>query len=77
MKYVQNFTDIDDKMIRRANEEGITSEEVAKNTSPNTSPTPRARVREATVHPKATENIQQIIDLITTLIDKATLRGQR
>ena len=71
VKYVQNFTDIDDKMIRRANEEGITSEEVAKKYIAEYFTDAHALgVREATVHPKATENIQQIIDLITTLIDK-------
>ena len=78
--FVQNFTDVDDKIIKRANEEGITERgSRRKDTSPNTSPTPHALgVREATVHPKATENIQQIIDLITTLIDKGyAYRGQR
>ena len=69
--FVQNFTDVDDKIIKRANEEGITSEEVAKKYIAEYFTDAHALgVREATVHPKATENIQQIIDLITTLIDK-------
>ena len=77
--FVQNFTDVDDKIIRRAaeeartaaNEEGISSEEVAKKYIAEYFTDAHALgVREATVHPKATENIQQIIDLITTLIDK-------
>ena len=69
--FVQNFTDVDDKIIKRANEEGISSEEVAKKYIAEYFTDAHALgVREATVHPKATENIQQIIDLITTLIDK-------
>ena len=69
--FVQNFTDVDDKIIKRANEEGISSEEVAKKYIADYLTDAHALgVREATVHPKATENIQQIIDLITTLIDK-------
>ena len=68
--FVQNFTDVDDKIIKRANEEGISSEEVAKKYIAEYFTDAHALgVREATVHPKATENIQQIIDLITTLID--------
>ena len=68
--FVQNFTDVDDKIIKRANEEGITSEEVAKKYIAEYFTDAHALgVREATVHPKATENIQQIIDLITPLID--------
>ena len=69
--FVQNFTDVDDKIIKRANEEGISSEEVAKKYIAEYFTDAHALgVREETVHPKATENIQQIIDLITTLIDK-------
>ena len=69
--FVRNFTDVDDKIIKRANEEGISSEEVAKKYIAEYFTDAHALgVREATVHPKATENIQQIIDLITTLIDK-------
>ena len=69
--FVQNFTDVDDKIIKRANEEGISSEEVAERYIAEYFTDAHALgVREATVHPKATENIQQIIDLITTLIDK-------
>ena len=63
--FVQNFTDVDDKIIQRANEEGISSEEVAKKYIAEYFTDAHALgVREATVHPKATENIQQIIDLI-------------
>ena len=69
--FVQNFTDVDDKIIRRANEEGITSAEVAeKYIAEYWTDVKALGVREATVHPKATENIPQIIEIIETLIEK-------
>lgn len=69
--FVQNFTDIDDKLIRKANEEGITVKEVAARyieeywTDAN-----GLGVRKATVHPKATENIDAILNIISTLVEK-------
>ncbi|MBR6812183.1 MAG: cysteine--tRNA ligase [Oscillospiraceae bacterium] len=69
--FVQNFTDVDDKIIRRANEEGITSEQVAeKYINEYFVDADSLGVRRADVHPKATENIQQIIDMVATLIEK-------
>ena len=69
--FVQNFTDVDDKIIKRANEEGITSEEVAaKYISEYFKDAEGLGVRPATIHPKATENIQQIIDMVQSLVDK-------
>lgn len=69
--FVQNFTDVDDKIIKRANEEGISSAQVAeKYISEYKHDAEGLGVHPATVHPKATENIPQIIDIITTLIDK-------
>ena len=69
--FVQNFTDVDDKIIKRANEEGITSAEVAeKYIAEYWTDVKALGVREATVHPKATENIAEIIGLIETLIEK-------
>lgn len=69
--FVQNFTDVDDKIIKRANEEGISSEDVAKKyIAEYFKDAHGLGVREATVHPKATENIAQIIELVKTLIDK-------
>lgn len=71
VKFVQNFTDVDDKIIKRANEEGITFEEVSKKyidefwTDAN-----GLNFKKATVHPKATENIDEIINIIKTLEDK-------
>ena len=69
--FVQNYTDIDDKIINRANEEGLTSAEVAeKYTAEYLIDARGLGVREATFHPKATENIGGIIDIIKALIDK-------
>ena len=69
--FVQNFTDVDDKIINRANEEGISSEEVAKKYIDEYFVDAQGLgVRAATVHPKATENIQQIIEIIETLMEK-------
>ncbi len=69
--FVQNFTDVDDKIIKRANEEGLTSSEVAeKYIDEYYTDAKGLGVRKATIHPRATENIQGIIDIIQTLIDK-------
>ncbi len=69
--FVQNFTDVDDKIIRRANEEGVSSAEIAeKYIAEYWKDVKALGVREATVHPKATENIPQIIELVQTLMDK-------
>ena len=69
--FVQNFTDVDDKIIGRAAEEGISSSELAEKYINEYFHDARALgVRDATVHPKATENIAEIIDMVSTLIDK-------
>lgn len=69
--FVQNFTDVDDKIINKANEEGVTSKEIAeKYINEYFTDAHGLGVREATIHPKATENIQQIIDIVETLIEK-------
>ena len=68
--FVQNFTDIDDKMIRRANEEGITVRELADRFIKEYFVDAQALgIRPATVHPKATEHIPEIIQLISRLIE--------
>jgi len=68
--FVQNFTDIDDKMIRRANEEGITVQELGERFIAEYYKDAKALgIRPATVHPKATEHIQEIINLVQKLID--------
>ena len=68
--FVQNFTDIDDKMIRRANEEGITVRELADRFIAEYYKDAEALgIRPATVHPKATDHIPEIISLIGRLIE--------
>ena len=69
--FVQNFTDIDDKIIKRANEEGITFEEVSKKYIEEFWVDAHGlNFREATIHPKATENIDKIIEIVSGLIEK-------
>ncbi len=69
--FVQNFTDIDDKLIRKANEEGITVKEVAdRYIREFWTDAKGLNVREATVHPKATENIDEIQRIISELVEK-------
>ncbi|MBQ7500834.1 MAG: cysteine--tRNA ligase [Clostridia bacterium] len=69
--FVQNFTDVDDKMIRRANEEGITVKEVAeKYIAEYFTDAKGLGVRPATYHPRATENIDEIIAIVSDLIAK-------
>ncbi|NLI65873.1 MAG: cysteine--tRNA ligase [Tissierellia bacterium] len=72
VKYVVNFTDIDDKIINRANEEGCTSQEIAERYI-------EAFLEDAhglnlydykTINPRATEYIDEMIDFIQGLIDK-------
>lgn len=71
VKFVQNFTDIDDKIIKRANEEGVKFSEVSEKYIDEFCKDAKGlNVRQANVHPKATENIDNIINIISTLIDK-------
>ncbi|MCB2155613.1 cysteine--tRNA ligase [bacterium] len=71
VNFVQNLTDVDDKIIARATEEGIPAEEVAeKYTKLFFEHAEALGVRRATRHPKATEFIGQMIGLIKSLVDK-------
>ena len=71
VNYVQNFTDIDDKIIKRANEEGITEEEVTKKyIEAFHEDTSKLNLLKNINRPKVTENIPEIIDIIQKLIDK-------
>ena len=71
VKFVQNFTDIDDKIINRANEEGITFEEVSKKYIEEFwTDAHGLNFKDATIHPKATENIDEIISIIKALEEK-------
>lgn len=71
VRFVQNFTDVDDKIIKRANEEGLTFEEVSKKYIKEFWIDAHGlNFKDATVHPKATENIDEIINIIKTLEEK-------
>ena len=71
VKLVQNLTDIDDKIIARAQTLGISSGQLAQtNGEAYFEDTQRLGIQPADVHPKATEHIPEMIDLIQTLIDK-------
>ena len=71
VKFVQNFTDVDDKIIKRANEENCTFEEISeKYIKEFWTDAHGLNFKDATVHPKATENIDEIIEIIKTLEEK-------
>ena len=70
VKYVQNFTDIDDKMINRANREGITVKELGDRFIKEYYQDADALgIKRATVNPRATEHIGDIIKLVKKLVD--------
>lgn len=69
--YVSNFTDVDDKMIKQAQRDGITVPELAdKFIAAFEQDTTALNIEPATAHPRATENIPDIIDFIQVLLDK-------
>ena len=69
--FVQNFTDIDDKLIKKAAEEGITVKEVAERYIKEYEVDAKGLgVKEATFHPRATETVDTIIEIVKTLEDK-------
>ena len=71
VKFVQNFTDVDDKIINRAKEEGITAPEVSeKYIKEYFNDAEALNVLKADVHPKVSEHIPEIIAFVQTLIDK-------
>lgn len=71
VNYVSNFTDVDDKIIRKANEEGVTADEIAKRYIMECKKDMEGlNVRPATKHPLATEEIGGMIDMIQELIEK-------
>ena len=71
VNFVQNFTDIDDKMINRANKEGITVKELGERfIAEYFNDAEALGIQKATVHPKATDNIDAIIEIIKKLEDK-------
>lgn len=71
VKFVQNFTDVDDKIIDRAADEGVDALELsAKYVEEYFKDADALNVRRADVHPKVTETIPDIIEFVKTLIDK-------
>ncbi len=71
VNYVSNFTDVDDKIIRRANEEGVDSSVISERyIAECRQDMVSLNVLEATVHPKATEEIDGMIAMIGELVDK-------
>lgn len=71
VNYVSNFTDVDDKIIKKANAEGVESSVISERFIEECKKDMEAlNVREATTHPKATEEIPDMIDMIETLIKK-------
>ncbi|WP_294153976.1 cysteine--tRNA ligase [uncultured Clostridium sp.] len=68
--FVQNFTDIDDKMINKANAEGITVKELGdKFIEEYYKDADGLQIKRATVNPRATEYIQEVVDFVKALID--------
>ncbi len=71
VNYVSNFTDVDDKMIKAAHEQGITVPQLAdKFIQAFMADTMAVNIEPATKHPRATENIPDIIAFVQTLIEK-------
>lgn len=71
VNYVSNFTDVDDKIIKRANEEGVDASVISERYIAEVKKDMAAlNVREATTHPKATEEIPDMIKMVKTLIEK-------
>lgn len=71
VKFVQNFTDVDDKIINKAREEGVTAPEISeKYIAEYFKDAAALNVKKADVHPKVSEHIPEIIDFVSTLIDK-------
>lgn len=71
VNYVSNFTDVDDKIIRRANEEGVDASVISERYIEECKKDMASlNVKEATTHPKATEEIPDMIAMVETLIEK-------
>ena len=71
VNYVSNFTDVDDKIIKKAIEEGVSSEEISQRYIAECKKDMAGmNIKPATTHPLATQEIDGMIDMIQTLIDK-------
>ena len=72
VNFVSNFTDVDDKIIKKAIEEGVSAEEISQRyIAECKKDMADMNVKPATTHPLATQEIDGMIDMISTLIDKA------
>lgn len=70
VKYVQNFTDVDDKIIKKSNEEGVPASEISeKYIAEYKTDAHGLNVMDADVHPKVTESMDIIIDLVRKLVE--------
>lgn len=71
VKFVKNFTDIDDKIINRANKEGVSWSEIArKYTEEYYVDMDRLGIERADIEPRATEHIKEMIEIVEKLIEK-------
>ncbi|MBU5317580.1 cysteine--tRNA ligase [Clostridium bornimense] len=71
VKFIQNFTDIDDKMIKRANEEGTTVKELGdRYIDEYYKDADNLKLKRATCNPRATEHMDDIIEFVKELVDK-------
>lgn len=71
VNFVQNFTDVDDKIIKKANEEGVSAHEISERYIAEYEKDARGlNAMPATVHPKVTENMNEIIGFVKDLEDK-------
>ena len=71
VNFVSNFTDVDDKIIKKANEEGVSAEEISRRYIAECKKDMEGmNIMPATTHPLATQEIEGMIDMISELIDK-------
>ncbi|MBM7615326.1 cysteine--tRNA ligase [Alkaliphilus hydrothermalis] len=71
VSFVQNFTDVDDKIIQKANAEGVSAQEISERyIEAYFKDAESLGILKADIHPKVTENMQEIIDIIKELEDK-------
>ena len=70
VKFVQNFTDVDDKIIKKANEEGVEASEISEKYIKEYEKDAKGlNVRPATIHPKVSQSMDMIIDIVQHLVD--------
>ena len=71
VNFIQNFTDVDDKVIKKANEENVEAIEIANRYIQETlRDAENLNVHQATHHPRVTEEMDSIIEMVQTLVDK-------